>query len=252
MNRPLDRLRGIMQRLRDPETGCAWDAAQTFETIAPYTIEEAYEVVDAIERADMSELRSELGDLLLQVVFHAQIAQERGAFDFDDVTTAIADKMQARHPHIFGEEGGAMDSGRWEELKAREREASGAMSAMDGVALALPALMRAQKLQKRAARDGFDWSDNEGPKAKILEEIAELQAADEGTLEEEAGDVLFATVNFVRSFGVDSERALKAANKKFERRYRAMESMAADAFSLLSIEEQEKLWQRVKDEEKSE
>ena len=252
MNRPLDRLRGIMQRLRDPETGCAWDAAQTFETIAPYTIEEAYEVVDAIERADMSELRSELGDLLLQVVFHAQIAQERGAFDFDDVTTAIADKMQARHPHIFGEEGGAMDSGRWEELKAREREASGAMSAMDGVALALPALMRAQKLQKRAARDGFDWSDNEGPKAKILEEIAELQAADEGTLEEEAGDVLFATVNFVRSFGVDPERALKTANKKFERRYRAMESMASHAFSLLSIEEQEKLWQRVKDEEKSE
>ncbi|PZT87603.1 MAG: nucleoside triphosphate pyrophosphohydrolase [Citromicrobium sp.] len=250
MTNQIERLLSIMKRLRDPETGCEWDRAQTFATIAPYTIEEAYEVHDAIERSDLEDLRSELGDLLLQVVFHAQIAEEEDAFDFHRVAETISDKMVARHPHIFGTGTDAHDETRWEELKAAERKNAGSDSAVDGVALALPALLRAQKLQKRAARVGFDWPDPEGPKAKILEEIEELENAASEEIEEEAGDLLFAVVNFVRSHGIDSETALRRANRKFERRFRAMEDLAAGDFPSLPLDEQERLWRRVKQSEK--
>ncbi|MBX9884071.1 MAG: nucleoside triphosphate pyrophosphohydrolase [Novosphingobium sp.] len=243
------RLLAIMARLRDPMTGCEWDVAQSFATIAPYTIEEAYEVADAIEREDLPALREELGDLLLQVVFHARMAEELGAFDFDAVAHAIADKMTARHPHIFGD---AADQGqsrelRWEAQKAAEREAKGATSALDGVALALPALMRAEKLQKRAARVGFDWPDTEGPRAKVNEEIAELAAAQtEAERLDEAGDLLFAAVNLVRRYGIAPEDALRHGNAKFERRFRGMEALAGADFPKLSLEAQEALWQQVK------
>ena len=242
----LSRLLAIMARLRDPERGCEWDLAQDFRTIAPYTIEEAYEVADAIAREDVEDLRSELGDLLLQVVFHARMAEEAGAFTFADVAQAIADKMEARHPHIFGDQPGAMTEVRWESLKAVERAQAGEHSAMDGVALALPALMRAQKLQKRAARDGFDWPDIRGPVSKLVEEIEELREASVDEIEEEAGDFLFAAVNLVRAYGVDAEVALRRGNAKFERRYRAMETLAAGKFAELSLEEQEAFWQTVK------
>jgi ATP diphosphatase len=246
----LDRLLTIMATLRDPQRGCEWDLAQNFGTIAPYTIEEAYEVADAIERGAMDELREELGDLLLQVVFHARMAEEAGHFAFEDVARAISDKMEARHPHIFAGAGGQMSERRWEELKAAERDAKGATSAMDGVARALPALLRAEKLQKRAARVGFEWPDLDGPVAKLHEELHEL--AEAGTEEErllEAGDVLFAAVNVVRYYGIDPEAALRACNSKFERRFRGMEALAGDAFPTLSLEEQEELWQQVKSEE---
>ncbi len=242
----LSRLLAIMARLRHPERGCEWDLAQDFASIAPYTIEEAYEVADAIARADLSDLRGELGDLLLQVVFHARMAEEAGSFAFADVARSIADKMEARHPHIFADQPGTMTETRWESLKAAERVASGSTSAMDGVALALPALLRAQKLQKRAARDGFDWPDVAGPEAKIAEEVEELRSASGETLEEEAGDLLFAVVNLVRAYGVDAEAALRRGNVKFERRYRAMEERAQGAFAKLSLDEQEALWQAVK------
>ena len=242
----LDRLLSIMARLRDPETGCEWDRAQTFVTIAPYTLEEAYEVADAIERNDMGDLRGELGDLLLQVVFHARIAEEAGHFDFSDVARAISDKMEARHPHIFGDEGGTMGETRWEELKAAERASSGQQSAMDGVARALPALLRAEKLQKRAARDGFDWPDTEGPADKVREEMQEFREAEEATREEEAGDLLFAAVNLVRAYGIAPETALRRANDKFERRYRRMEDRAQGDFAKLDLEEMEALWQQAK------
>lgn len=249
---PLQRLLAIMARLRDPQRGCEWDVAQTFATIAPYTIEEAYEVADAIERGDMAALKDELGDLLLQVVFHARMAEEAGHFAFADVADAISAKMEARHPHIFGD---AADCGqsrevRWERLKAEERQAKGATSAMDGVALALPALMRAEKLQKRAARHGFDWPDREGPAAKLIEEIEELaEAGTEIERVEEAGDLLFAAVNVARAYGVAPEDALRAANAKFERRFRDMEALAQSRgqdFETLSLDQQESLWTDVK------
>lgn len=238
-----------MARLRHPETGCEWDIAQTFRTIAPYTIEEAYEVADAIERDDIPALREELGDLLLQVVFHARMAEELGVFDFDAVAHAIANKMTERHPHIFGDapDQGQSREARWEAQKAAEREAKGAKSALDGVALALPALMRAEKLQKRAARVGFDWPDTAGPRAKVIEELDELAAA--GTVDErldEAGDLLFAAVNLVRRYGVAPEDALRHGNAKFERRFKAMEAVAGCDFPSLSLDEQEALWRRVK------
>lgn len=241
----IDRLLEIMARLRDPQHGCEWDLAQDFSTIAPYTIEEAYEVADAIERADYDDLRGELGDLLLQVVFHARMAEEAGLFAFKDVARAIASKMEARHPHIFGDAGGTMTEGRWEEMKAAERAGKGELSAMDGVARALPALLRAEKLQKRAARNGFDWPDREGPAAKVAEEIAELRDAAADEQEEEAGDLLFAAVNLVRAYGISPEQALRKANDKFERRYRGMEARSKD-FAGLSLEAQEELWQAVK------
>lgn len=250
----IDRLLAIMAQLRNPDGGCEWDLAQNFDTIAPYTIEEAYEVADAIERADMNDLRGELGDLLLQVVFHARMAEEAGDFGFEDVARAISDKMESRHPHIFGDEGGTMTGSRWEDLKAAEREDEGSTSAMDGVAKALPALLRSEKLQKRAARVGFEWHDIKGPKEKLEEELEELEAAE--TDEErlvEAGDVLFVAVNIIRRYGIDAEQALKASNAKFEARFRSMEELAkADghAFDALSLDAQEEYWQRVKKSEK--
>ncbi len=249
---PLSNLLAIMARLRDPVSGCEWDTAQTFATIAPYTIEEAYEVADAIERGDLAALKDELGDLLLQVVFHARIAEEAGAFDFHEVARAIASKMESRHPHIFGDAPNLDQSreDRWESAKAAERAAKGADSALHGVALALPALMRADKLQKRAARVGFDWPDVAGPTDKVIEEIAELAAAGTQTEQaEEAGDLLFAAVNLVRAYGVAPEDALRAANAKFERRFRAMEALAHTQgrdFAELTLDEQEDLWRSVK------
>lgn len=249
---PIDRLLAIMARLRDPQHGCEWDLAQNFATIAPYTLEEAYEVADAIERGDLPALKEELGDLLLQVVFHARMAEEAGHFDFHAVAETISAKMEARHPHIFGDadDDGQSREERWESLKAEEREAKGATSALDGVALALPALLRAEKLQKRAARQGFDWTDLEGPMDKLREEMDELAAA--GTEQdriEEAGDLLFAAVNVARAFGVAPEDALRAANRKFERRFRGMEELARTRgvdFAGLTIDQQEALWTDVK------
>jgi ATP diphosphatase len=249
MSDQLDRLLSIMARLRDPDRGCDWDVAQTFETIAPYTIEEAYEVADAIDRQDMEELRSELGDLLLQVVFHSRMAEEAGHFDFHDVAASIGNKMEARHPHVFGDSAQGDQERRWEELKALEREQNGATSAMDGVARALPALLRSQKLQKRAARLGFDWPDTTGPKEKLEEELEELDTASDEERLVEAGDVLFAAVNIVRRYGVDAEEALRASNAKFEKRFRLMEDLAAadgKTFADLPLEQQEEYWQRVK------
>ena len=243
---PLQRLLYIMARLRDREHGCEWDVAQTFETIAPYTIEEAYEVADAIARSDMNDLRAELGDLLLQVVFHSRMAEEAGHFAFADVAKSIADKMMARHPHVFGEDQNTSDRQHWEDLKAQERAATGATSTMDGVARALPALLRAEKLQKRAARDGFDWPDTHGPAAKLAEEMEELRQADPGERFEEAGDLLFAAVNLVRAYGIAAEDALRAANDKFERRYRGMEHLAEGSFGTLDLKAQEELWAKVK------
>lgn len=254
MSEQLNRLLQIMARLRDPHHGCEWDTAQNFETIAPYTIEEAYEVADAISRGDMRDLRGELGDLLFQVVFHSRMAEEQGHFRFEDVAQDISDKMEARHPHIFGSEDGRMEEGRWEDLKAAERMAAGSTSAMDGVTLALPALLRSHKLQKRAARVGFEWHDVKGPIEKLREEISELEAA--ATEEErllEAGDILFVAVNIVSRFGVDAEQALRASNAKFESRFKQMEELSrADGqdFASLSLGEQEVYWQRVKAEER--
>jgi len=244
-------LLAIMARLRDPNGGCPWDLEQTFRTIAPYTIEEAYEVEDAIARDDMAALKDELGDLLLQVVFHARMAEEAGTFAFTDVASAIADKLEARHPHIFGtaDDDGTSQTDRWESLKAAERASRGATSALDGVALALPALMRAEKLQKRAARVGFDWPDPAGPAAKLREEMEELAQADDASRVEEAGDLLFAAVNLVRAYRIAPEDALRAANAKFERRFHAMEALAEAEgrdFATLPLDEQDALWRAVK------
>jgi nucleoside triphosphate diphosphatase len=242
----VDRLVQIMARLRDPDGGCEWDVAQDFRSIAPYTIEEAYEVADACERGDMAELKDELGDLLLQVVFHSRIAEERGAFALPDVVTAISDKMERRHPHIFG---GAADGGHhlWETIKAEERAAKSDAGALAGVALGLPALLRAEKLQKRAARTGFDWPSADGSRAKIDEELAEVESAvSDAHRAEEIGDLLFAVVNWARHLGVDAEAALRGANRKFERRFRAMEAAAGDAFASLSLDAKEALWSDAK------
>jgi ATP diphosphatase len=233
----LRRLLSIMAHLRDPQSGCEWDRAQDFETIAPYTIEEAYEVADAIGRNGM--------------------AEEAGHFDFDQVAEAICAKLEARHPHIFGQgDDHTSQTDRWETLKSQERAARGATSALDGVALALPALMRAEKLQKRAARAKFDWPDPSGPADKVIEEMAELASAtSEAERVEEAGDLLFAAVNLVRHYGAAPEDALRAANAKFERRFREMERLAAaqgKAFTALSLDEQEMLWQAAKKSERAE
>jgi ATP diphosphatase len=240
------RIVAIMARLRDPERGCEWDCAQTFSTIAPYTIEEAYEVADAIERGNLDDLKDELGDLLLQVVFHSRIAEEAGQFALRDVVDAISDKMERRHPHIFGEsETGGHHL--WEQVKAAERhQKPGQTGALAGVALGLPALTRAEKLQKRAARVGFDWPDANGPRAKIDEELLEVeQATTDDARFEEIGDLLFSIVNWARHLGVDAEAALRAANKKFERRFKAMEADDA-GFADRTLAEQEAAWQRAK------
>jgi ATP diphosphatase len=241
----LARLMAIMARLRDPVGGCEWDKVQTFATIAPYTIEEAYEVADAIARGDLADLCDELGDLALQIVFHAQIAAEAGHFTLAQVLGGISDKMERRHPHIFGDDptGGHH---RWEEIKAAEREQKpGDPSVLAGVALALPALERALKLQKRAARTGFDWPDAEGPRAKILEELDEIAAAEtDSQREEEVGDLLFAVVNFARFLKINPEVALRKANAKFEERFRTIEE--APGFADMDLAGKERLWQKAK------
>src|SRR3954464_3671285 len=239
---PLERLVEIMRRLRDPVSGCEWDTVQTFETIAPYTIEEAYEVADAIARDDMDGLADELGDLQLQVVFHAQMAEEAGHFALDDVISRICDKLERRHPHIFGD---AAHSPGWENIKAAERQKSSDDSALAGIALALPALERAAKLQRRAARNGFDWPDTSGPRAKIDEELAELDAeTDHDRVLDELGDLLFAVVNLARHLKIEPEAALREANQKFEQRFRAIEK--TPGFADLSLDEMEALWAAAK------
>jgi ATP diphosphatase len=261
MTSRLPELIAIMERLRAKD-GCPWDRAQTFASIAPYTIEEAYEVADAIDAGDLPHLQDELGDLLFQVVFHAQMASEQGAFDFEAVVGSICDKLVRRHPHVF--EGHGPKTAReqlvaWEEIKARER---GAGSALDGVPRALPALMRAYKLSKRAARVGFDFEHPGQTADKVEEELAEVREAADNSRAggnhagepsqetfEEVGDLLFAAANLARKLGVDAEGALRAANVKFERRFRAMETLAksrGEEFSGLSLDAQERLWLDVK------
>jgi len=259
----IERLLSIMRRLRDPIGGCPWDRAQDFRSIAPYTIEEAYEVADAIDRDDMAALREELGDLLLQVVFHAEMAAEKGAFDFGDVVAAIADKMERRHPHVFGNErvaDAAEQTRRWDEMKRAERAARGAeedKSAIAGIARGLPEWQRAVKLQQAAAKVGFDWPGPEPVLDKIAEELEELRAEfareprDAARLEDEIGDVLFVIANLTRHAGVDFGAAMRRANAKFERRFRAMERYAAaDGTDLaaLPLDAQERYWDRAKRE----
>lgn len=257
------RLLDIMSRLRNPEGGCPWDLEQNFKTIAPYTIEEAYEVADAIERGDMADLREELGDLLFQVAFHSQMASEEGAFEAADVAAAINAKMVRRHPHVFetSDNRSADDqTAAWEVMKAEERAAKAkeekAPSALDGVALSLPALLRAEKLQKRAALTGFDWTEAEHIFDKLEEETAEVKEAiasgDTDAIMDEIGDLLFVAANLARRLDIDPEVALRQANAKFERRFRAMEALAAtrgEDFTELDLEAQEALWQAVKKEE---
>ena len=243
--RSIEDLAEIMRRLRDPDHGCPWDQVQDFRSIAPYTIEEAYEVADAIERGDMDALKDELGDLQLQIVYHARMAEEAGAFALDDVMASICDKMVRRHPHVFSD---GVSPG-WEELKAEERGVHEDKSALAGVAAALPALKRAEKLQKRAARIGFDWPDISGPRAKIDEELGEIERAQD--TEEQAaelGDLLFSVVNYARHLDVDPEAALREAASRFEERFRIVEVMAVKPLSLMHIDELEALWQRAKRE----
>jgi MazG family protein len=258
MTRPIDTLLRIMARLRAPDTGCPWDREQDFSTIAPYTIVEAYEVADAIDRGDMAALKDELGDLLLQVVFHARMAEEAGHFAFDDVATAINDKMVRRHPHVFGDAQIASVSAQneaWETHKAAERAASGGDSVLDGIALAFPALLRAGKVSRRAARIGFDWPDARAVIPKIVEEIAEIEAEIDGgaapaRLEDEVGDLLFAAANLARKLDVEPETALRRATAKFERRFRRVETLAAERGIGRDLDALEMLWQQVKREEK--
>lgn len=257
----IERLIEIMARLRNPDGGCPWDVEQDFASIAPHTIEEAYEVADAIERQDMAGLRDELGDLLLQVVFHAQMAREDGLFQFDDVAAAICDKLVRRHPHVFGDlkiDDAESQTVAWEDLKADERKAEAgeerATSALAGVTVALPALTRALKLQKRAARVGFDWDGPAGVMDKLHEEIGELQAemapgADLARLTDELGDLLFTCVNLGRALKIDPETALRHANTKFETRFQRLEAMLATEGATLegtSLAEKETRWQRAK------
>ncbi|RKF15074.1 nucleoside triphosphate pyrophosphohydrolase [Roseovarius spongiae] len=255
----LTRLRAIMRALRDPETGCPWDIEQDFASIAPYTIEEAYEVADAIERAAWDDLRGELGDLLLQVVFHAQIADDHGLFGFDDVANAISDKMVARHPHVFGDESrdksAEQQTRDWEAVKAAERAAAAETGTLDGVALGLPALMRAVKLQKRAARVGFDWPESGQVLDKLVEEARELREANMSRhIEEEFGDLLFVMANLARHMKVDPEAALRRANAKFTRRFERIEALLAAQGRTPAesdLAEMDALWNRAKAEEKS-
>jgi ATP diphosphatase len=256
------RLLDVMRRLREPERGCPWDLAQTFETLVPYTLEEAYEVADAVARADLRALRDELGDLLFQVVFHSRLAEEQGAFSFADVAAGIADKLTRRHPHVFADAtyaSAAEQTSAWEQFKAAERDAHGARGTLDGVARALPALVRAHKLGKRAAGVNFDWPNTSGVRDKVREELAELDEAvngreGEARMSEELGDLLFVIANWARHLGLDAEAALRGANAKFERRFAFIEAAAGQqglALSGLSAQQWETLWQAAKDTEKA-
>ncbi len=239
----------IMQKLRDPEAGCEWDRKQNFRSIAHYTIEEAYEVVDAIDRGDMDDLRDELGDLLLQVVFHSQMASELGQFSFQDVVESICDKMERRHPHIFGD---AQHSPGWEHIKAQERSDTGKSYILDGIAQALPSLMRAQKLQKRAALVGFDWPDRNSIRAKLIEELEELdEATTPDHVAEEMGDLLFAAVNLARFHKVDAEQVLEKTNQKFMRRFKYIEDNLDKPLEESSVEEMDTAWDNAKKLEQS-
>ncbi|WP_171174824.1 nucleoside triphosphate pyrophosphohydrolase [Ruegeria sp. HKCCD8929] len=257
----IERLLEIMRRLRDPQSGCPWDIEQDFATIAPYTIEEAYEVADAIERQAWDELKGELGDLLFQSVFHAQMAEEAGHFGFQDVVRTMSDKMVDRHPHVFGDENrdksAEQQTRDWEAIKAAEREGKKQKGALDGVAANLPALLRAYKLQKRAARVGFDWPDASFVLAKITEEAAELQEArdtmDADALEDEFGDLLFVIVNLGRHLGIEPEAALRRTNAKFTRRFAQVEARLAARGRTpqqSTLDEMDALWDEVKHEEK--
>ena len=255
----LGRLLEIMARLRDRERGCPWDLEQTFATIAPYTIEEAYEVADAIERNDLDELKDELGDLLFQVVFHARMAEEAGAFAFEDVARAICAKMLRRHPHVFGDQrvaGSAEQTKRWEEIKREERGAAEPRGVLDAVPVGLPALTRAVKLGKRAATVGFDWPDVKGVRAKVDEELAELDRAaasnDRAEIAAEMGDVLFSLANWCRHLQLDPETCLRSANERFARRFRSVErAVARDdrGWPDYDAAELDDLWRRAKAEE---
>ena len=256
---PVEKLLDVMAQLRDPETGCVWDKQQTYKTIVPHTIEEAYEVAEAIELENYNELKAELGDLLFQVVFYAQIAKEEGRFNFYDIAESIAEKMIRRHPHVFGDH--KIDNVHeqkklWDEIKRNEKSGTNPQqlaSALDGVNTMQPAVAVARKLQTKAARVGFDWPDHQGTLHKIDEEIEEVKdAIDSGChdkITDEVGDVLFAAVNLARKLGVDPEVALRSTNRKFEQRFKAMEQLARDQqseFSKLTLEEQEALWVKVK------
>ncbi|MFD1801988.1 nucleoside triphosphate pyrophosphohydrolase [Mixta tenebrionis] len=259
----LDRLLAIMQTLRDPQHGCPWDRQQTYATIAPYTLEETYEVLDAIQREDYEDLRAELGDLLFQVVFYAQLAQEEGRFSFEDICRGIADKLERRHPHIFADAqvAGSEEALRnWEQIKQQERAKKEQHSALDDIPQALPALMRAQKIQKRCHNVGFDWTSLGPVVDKVHEEIDEVMheaqqaVVDEAKLEEEVGDLLFATVNLARHLGTKAETALQKANVKFERRFRQVEQIIAAqgmVMSEASLDQMEAAWQQVKAGEKA-
>ncbi|WP_034946718.1 nucleoside triphosphate pyrophosphohydrolase [Erwinia oleae] len=257
----LDRLLGIMKTLRDPQQGCPWDREQTFASIAPYTLEETYEVLDAISREDFDDLRGELGDLLFQVVFYAQMASEEGRFNFNDICNAISDKLERRHPHIFGNveaHDSATVLANWERIKRSERAEKAQHSALDDIPRALPALMRAHKIQKRCSAVGFDWHTLGPVLDKVHEEIDEVMheaqqaVIDEQKLEEEIGDLLFATVNFSRHLGSKAETALQKANDKFERRFRQVEIIIAGQgleMQNASLAQMEAAWQQVKSQE---
>jgi ATP diphosphatase len=260
---PIQSLLDVMTRLRNKENGCPWDVVQTFETIAPYTIEEAYEVADAIQSGDMNHLKEELGDLLLQVVFHAQMAREAGLFNFDDVAAGVAAKMISRHPHVFGDKQAELPSDvmvLWEDQKDKEKAAKVKVqeSILDDVPLALPAIMRAQKLQKRAARVGFEWEKAIDVLDKLEEEIAELRQAigskDAKEIHEEIGDMMFCVVNFGRMLDVDCEQSLRDTNDKFKRRFKGIEKelkFRNKEFSDTSLAELEEIWQQQKQKEKA-
>lgn len=262
--RPIDRILRIMTALRTPETGCPWDLQQDFKSIAPYTLEEAYEVVDAIERGDMDDLKDELGDLLLQVVFHARMAEETGQFSFDDVATAISDKMERRHPHVFGDNDADTPEAvnqNWEDIKAAEKAAKGKTNAesslLDDVPLSLPAMSRAVKLQKRAARIGFDWNEAEPIFDKLQEEVGELleamQDGDEDAIDDEFGDILFVVANLGRHLKLDPEKALRRGNAKFTRRFKSLEQQARESDATIhTLDDYEVFWQRAKAAEKQE
>tara|TARA_B110000879_G_scaffold212947_1_gene312131 strand:+ start:10670 stop:11500 length:831 start_codon:yes stop_codon:yes gene_type:complete len=264
----IDNLRYLMKRLRNPETGCPWDLKQTYKTIAPHTLEEVYEVIDTIERNDLSHLGEELGDLLFQVIFYSQLGSEEQIFDFDSVVHGIVEKLVRRHPHVFPlgtlqserdvNADGAAEEVRikqvWEQIKKQEREDKGERGTLDDIPMAMPALSRAQKLQKRAATTGFDWDNRRDVLNKVKEEIAELEVEIEAdnsrAMEEELGDLLFSCVNLARHLSIDPERAMRSANNKFQRRFEAMELLASknkpSALSAMSVDEMELLWTQVK------